>query len=513
MAGRRNVIIVSARRSGTHLLVDLIVNNFGYESINKNYIDYTKYEWPGLNGFQEKIDEGNKVTWTHTHNYKDHLKRNHSIDLGDDEKLNKIFSESKIILIYRDIRDIITSCYHRPKIKSKYKSFDDFYENFDFEGYETLGEKHDNLSDLLLSYYKNWFSVYLSKEVLGLDMEVISFEEIINDYSNSVDKISKFLGEDVTKLVDVRLPNKHTEGIQYTTNDFRIGQVGSWSDTMNPKLGEEIQNKYYRILGAGVKCYLEDIKINRFHIPERNKFQKEYKDWDKEVEIMNAKLAEYNSNLKPFDTDVKQLIKDRYVNSKQTHGDFRYFHKVFYYQDYVLKFLYPCKAALDKITFNTTVPPSSIKQQLVILKTNEVLYNLGIVPRLYDVGIYNGVLFVIQERFEGNTVLCSKYNLYPDWEDWKWPVDINVYPQMVKHFNAALEHNIVLTDIVKVYNCALDDSGNLKYFDLDGIKLYDSREEMIKSIDYKNAVGIIKEVDKYHKEKNGESLIKDIQYS
>jgi len=36
---------------------------------------------------------------------------------------------------------------------------------------------------------------------------------------------------------------------------------------------------------------------------------------------------------------------------------------------------------------------------------------------------------------------------------------------------------------------------------------------MIKSIDYKNAVGIIKEVDKYHKEKNGESLIKDIQYS
>ena len=35
---KKNVIVVSARRSGTHLLVDLIVNNFGYESINYNYI-------------------------------------------------------------------------------------------------------------------------------------------------------------------------------------------------------------------------------------------------------------------------------------------------------------------------------------------------------------------------------------------------------------------------------------------------------------------------------------------
>ena len=70
MVHRRNVIIVAARRSGTHLLADLIVNNFEYESINKNYIDYTKFEHPGLNGFQELMDEGNKVTWTHSHNYK-----------------------------------------------------------------------------------------------------------------------------------------------------------------------------------------------------------------------------------------------------------------------------------------------------------------------------------------------------------------------------------------------------------------------------------------------------------
>ena len=43
MNSKKNVIIVSARRSGTHLLTDLIVNNFGYESINYNYIDYYKF--------------------------------------------------------------------------------------------------------------------------------------------------------------------------------------------------------------------------------------------------------------------------------------------------------------------------------------------------------------------------------------------------------------------------------------------------------------------------------------
>jgi hypothetical protein len=153
------------------------------------------------------------------------------------------------------------------------------------------------------------------------------------------------------------------------------------------------------------------------------------------------------------------------------------------------------------VTFNTTIPASSIKQQLVILKTNEVLYNLGIVPKLYDVGIYNGVLFAIQERYEGDQVLCAKYDIYPDWEDWKWPVDIGVYSQILEHFNAALEHNILLTDIVNVYNCALDDEGNLKYFDLDGIKLFDSREELLASEDYKNAMGILDEVNKHYLEK------------
>ena len=97
MNSKKNIIVVSARRSGTHLLTDLIVNNFGYESINYNYIDYYKFtdEMPI---FESLMNESShpKVTWTHTHDYRDYLKYNHSEE--DNAKLNKFFLESKFVI-------------------------------------------------------------------------------------------------------------------------------------------------------------------------------------------------------------------------------------------------------------------------------------------------------------------------------------------------------------------------------------------------------------------------------
>ena len=211
MSLKKNVIVVSARRSGTHLLTDLIVNNFGYESINYNYIDYTKftgkpkYPTSELDTLESHMNDGNKITWTHSHDFKDYLKYNHSEE--DNNKLNRFFSESKIILVYRDIRDIINSIYNRPRYKNKYKSFSDFYDNFDFDGYELTDQKYDNISDLLIQYYKNWFSVYMAKELLGLDIEIVSFEDVMVDYDTTLEKIGLFL-EQTPSGIDVRLPNK-----------------------------------------------------------------------------------------------------------------------------------------------------------------------------------------------------------------------------------------------------------------------------------------------------------------
>ena len=92
MNSKKNIIVLS-RRSGTHLLTDLIVNNFGYESINYNYIDYPKFT-DEMEGFESSMNEGGKVTWSHSHDYKDYYKFNHSID--DQNKLDKFFSNLKL---------------------------------------------------------------------------------------------------------------------------------------------------------------------------------------------------------------------------------------------------------------------------------------------------------------------------------------------------------------------------------------------------------------------------------
>ena len=407
MSFKKKVIVVSARRSGTHLLTDLIVNNFGYESINYNYIDYPKFT-DEMDGFESSMAEGGKVTWTHSHDYKDYKKFNHNID--DENKLDKFFSESKIILVYRDVRDIITSCYHRPRYKSKYKTFDNFYKNFDFDGYELIDQKYDNMFELLLQYYKNWFSVYMAKELLDIDMEVISFEEIIKDYDSSVSKIGKFIEQTPTG-VDVRLPNKNNENIIYTTNDFRNGKINDWLSTMEQQFGTELGERFYHDLGAGLDCFLNDIKIHKYHNPQRNKF---YKAIPLNVEKdLTSELEQYKNKFMFFgERCVVELIENRYKDSIQNSTDFRYYHKVFYYDKYVLKCHYPCKASLDRKTFDYTIPTASKEQLLTILKTNDFLYENGIVPKLYHAGIYKGVLYVIQERYSEESIIYNKYNFH-----------------------------------------------------------------------------------------------------
>ena len=504
MNSKKNVIVVSARRSGTHLLTDLIVNNFGYQSINYNYIDYTKftgkpkYPTSELDTLESSMSEGGKVTWTHSHDYRDYKKFNHSID--DKNKLDKLFSESKIILVYRDVRDIITSCYHRPRTQKKYKSFSDFYNNFDFDGYELIDQKYDNMFELLLQYYKNWFSVYMAKELLDIDMEVISFEEIIEDYDSSLNRIGKFL-EQTPKGVDVRLPNANTKNIIYTTNDFRSGKINDWVWNMKKELGTEMSNRYQIDLGIGINYFLNDVQIHKYHRPQRNKFYE--KKWSKAIRTgllsrIDSELKQYKNKFRFFgERGAIELIENRYKDSIQKSTDFRYYHKVFYYDKYVLKFHYPCKASLDKKTFDSTIPTASKEQLLTILKTDDFLYENGIVPKLYYAGIYKGVLYVIQEKCPKENVICEKYNIYPQADDWSWVVDLDLKSTMLKHFYKALDNNILLTDIINVYNSAIDESGNLKYFDLDGIKYYESKEEMIKSEDYKNTMGIINEVNRF----------------
>jgi hypothetical protein len=523
MASKKNVIIVSARRSGTHLLTDLVVNNFGYESINYNYIDYTGFTPEEFSEFETAMNEGSysykqpyvnhpKVTWTHAHDYKDYLKYKHSKETNT--QLDRFFSESKIIIIYRDIRDIINSCYHRPRYKDNYSSFTDFYDNYDMDGYELIDQQYDNLSELLIQYYKNWFSVYMSKELLGLDIELISFKEVINEYEASVYKIGKFLEQPINTslpVVDVRLKSisEKSKDIIYTDNDFRKGKVGDWVDTLGVRLGSELEEEQNIEINKGIDCFLNDIKIHKYHTPERNRFELGYKDWSSIEKEIDEELKQYDSRYK-LDKSCQSIIENRYTNAIETATDFRYTHKVFYFEDNLLKFIYPCKASLDKNIFKHTVPVASKELLLTIFKTDKFLYENGITPKLFHAGVYKGVLYAIQEKYPMGDVISEKYKFHPIWGDWKWVVDLDLYVKLLRHFTVAFKNNILLTDIFNVYNCAIDNDGNVKYFDLDGIKQYTTHKEMINSEEFTNVMGTLKEIDNYHIKKFNYSLLKEL---
>ncbi len=58
-------------------------------------------------------------------------------------------------------------------------------------------------------------------------------------------------------------------------------------------------------------------------------------------------------------------------------------------------------------------------------------------------------------------------------------------------------------NLFNVSNCAIDKNGTLKYVDLDGIEQFDSKQEMMNSEHYKNAMGILTEINNYYNKKNG----------
>jgi hypothetical protein len=70
-----NVFVISARRSGTHLLTDLIVNNFNYNRID-NSIDYDFLTNENINKFVDTMNSGNKLAWSHYHDYDNFFNKN-----------------------------------------------------------------------------------------------------------------------------------------------------------------------------------------------------------------------------------------------------------------------------------------------------------------------------------------------------------------------------------------------------------------------------------------------------
>lgn len=505
-----NIFIISARRSGTHLLTDLIVNNFNYERID-NSIDYDFLTNDNVDEFICEMSKGNKLAWSHYHDYDNFFDKN--LDDVYIDELKTIFKSSKIIYIYRDVRDTMTSYYHRPNIISKYKSFNDFYhiEMRDYTQINNYRGDDKNLFDVICNQHLNWLSLFFGKELINLDLNIITYEEIIIDYNLALNKIGQYLNMNINKINDVRLTstNNRNVNIKYTDNDFRNGSVGDWVNTMDIEFGEKLQKIYDEKIKYHLNAYIFNPKLHEFHEPEQSKFQINSRDWKSIEKNTDIELIKFNDKFNSFLTvlNVNELIENRYQLCERKYDDIRYKHKVFYYNEYVLKFIYPCKALLNKNTFDYVVPIASKVNLLTILKTNDILYRLNIIPKLYYAGIYNGILFVIQEKFNANEFLNVKFNINSN-SNWDWIIDNNLFPMIIEQFITAINYNILLTDYISPYNTVIHEN-KLKYVDLDGIYYFNDRSELLNSNQYKSIFNTFKTIDKLWKIKFGYSLLNE----
>tara|TARA_Y100000589_G_scaffold240591_1_gene228116 strand:- start:2315 stop:3238 length:924 start_codon:yes stop_codon:yes gene_type:complete len=149
----------------------------------------------------------------------------------------------KIVVVHRDIRDIVLSRYYRlikyPKPKDAY----------DFVNYESLGfEKAvDHSIDLVNRSYKNWILGWLAnKEKYPEKIIIIKFEDMKLNTAKEFKKVLDFYeikmtDKNINKIVE-ECRGKKTQDLTSSSilpwglsSNFRSGKIGEWKKEMNPK--------------------------------------------------------------------------------------------------------------------------------------------------------------------------------------------------------------------------------------------------------------------------------------
>lgn len=186
-----NVIVVSHRRSGTHFLIDAIINNFDcYSNVEyltlEQVMPYPEYQQTELPAFR-KIVEENKANV-----FKTHLISNfRSLGLPNDveDYLSETFAASKKIYIKRDGRDVMVSLFNYMKgfdDKVACGSFNEFLRGknvFDRGEYNQINR---------VRYWQRHVEEWRNSE-LGKTALFVSYEDLFLDFENTLKEIARFL--------------------------------------------------------------------------------------------------------------------------------------------------------------------------------------------------------------------------------------------------------------------------------------------------------------------------------
>ena len=236
----KNIIVISHQRSGTHLTIDTIRNNFPLYK-KKNYVVLNrKFEKDNeqiqfLKNFKEK------TTVVKTHflpNFETYTNNNlHK------QKLNDLFNNSHLIYVYRNGLDVMVSLYlYMQKYDNKVKniSFEKFLQTEN--NFDDTKEKYSRIQ-FWGHHIKTWKESQFAKNILW-----IKYEDLNNNYEETITKIAEHFNiEQSKKHIDIRLKSYRTKNrrvrklinffkkIKTTSVSARKGGTGDYKNYFNEK--------------------------------------------------------------------------------------------------------------------------------------------------------------------------------------------------------------------------------------------------------------------------------------
>jgi hypothetical protein len=242
----KKLIVASHRRSGTHLAIDAIVNNFeifkNNPEISTLTIDHLASHLRGsdfaVDKFRNLIESNTCVLKTHSHgNMNDFFNASGEIA----ELVSGLFGEAKIVYVARDGRDVLTSLYHyQKKIDKKIR-------NTSFSQYIRMENNFDNETYTGKKNRIEFWSFHVNSWLIKKNIMLISFDELTNNYSGVLKKVSEFVGEPLgQEIIDVRKISKNLlktafqklnkkyrnqfTSVKDSSVSFRKGVSGDWRE-------------------------------------------------------------------------------------------------------------------------------------------------------------------------------------------------------------------------------------------------------------------------------------------
>ncbi len=214
-----NFIIFSHRRSGTHLLIDTLINNFNLSKdyLNLDLLNKRHQDNISIEHFQRKISERQVFKSHALGNLKDYFDKKVYQDFLSSDILN----QSKLIYIYRDGRDVLVSLYtymqsFNPKIRDiPFSQFIKMENNFDSTTYD--GEKNR------IEFWKFHVNSWLAKK----DVLFISFVELRYNYNKTVSKLGDYLNLTPRQPIKsvIKTDNKPLNKIKQLINNVKTTSV------------------------------------------------------------------------------------------------------------------------------------------------------------------------------------------------------------------------------------------------------------------------------------------------